>query len=64
MKILKNLYNFSSRHIGNNILETESLLKRVGVKNINQLMNEVVPTNITQKMPHISALYPKQKRIK
>jgi glycine dehydrogenase len=56
MKLLKNLYNFSSRHIGNNILETESLLKRVGVKNINQLMKEVVPTNITQKMPHFNHL--------
>lgn len=56
MKILKNLYNFSSRHIGNNMLETESLLKRVGVKNINQLMNEVIPTNIIQKMPYFSPL--------
>ena len=56
MKILKNLYNFSSRHIGNNMLETGSLLKRVGVKNINQLMNEVIPTNIIQKMPYFSPL--------
>jgi glycine dehydrogenase len=38
------------------MLETESLLKRVGVKNINQLMNEVIPTNIIQKMPYFSPL--------
>ncbi|MFN4235184.1 MAG: aminomethyl-transferring glycine dehydrogenase [Bacteroidia bacterium] len=38
--------NFSTRHIGPNLQETEAMLKTIGVESLDQLIEETVPANI------------------
>jgi glycine dehydrogenase len=44
-------YSFSDRHIGPDSSETESMLNRIGVKSIDELIEQTIPNDIRLKNP-------------
>jgi glycine dehydrogenase len=43
--------NFQSRHIGPNALETELMLKAIGMKSVDELIDKTIPAHIRRKQP-------------
>ncbi|MBI3234897.1 MAG: hypothetical protein HYZ42_12840, partial [Bacteroidetes bacterium] len=42
---------FQSRHIGPNAIETEQMLKTLGMKSVDELIDKTVPAHIRRKKP-------------